>query len=309
MDWVEVSLSVDGELAEAVAEVLARYVPNGVVMEQGIRHLDDDDMGSPDGLVIVRAYLRADERLEENRRKIEEGLHYLGTIQALPAPAFRAVADQNWMEAWRQHYRPIPIGRRLMVLPSWMESPDPSRAVIKIDPGMAFGTGTHPSTQLCLQLMDELLDQETKIATRPAATMIDVGCGSGILSIAGMKLGVDQAVGVDIDPTAIVNARENARANGIGPRLVLEVGSVAEILAGRFVLTSAALVVVNILAPVIVRLLDEGLAHLLEPCGSMIMAGILEPQVSEVVAAARNEGLLPRTQRQMGEWVALEMSC
>jgi ribosomal protein L11 methyltransferase len=312
MDWVEVSLTVNGELAEAVAEVLARYSRNGVTTEQGIRHLDDEDLDTPDGPITVRAYLPADSQLLETQRKIEDALHYLGMIQAVPAPTFRAIAEQNWMEAWRQHYRPIPIGRRLMVLPAWIEPPDPKRIAIRIDPGMAFGTGAHPSTQLCLEFMDALLDpvqaHESATGTRPAVTLIDVGCGSGILTIAGMKLGVASAVGVDIDPTAVANARENARANGIGTGLVFEVGSIAEILGGRFMLRSASLVVVNILAPVIVRLFAEGLADLLEPSGSMILAGILETQADQVEAAAWRTGLSLRERRQMGEWVGLAMS-
>src|SRR5512139_3627647 len=101
MAWLEVSLSVNGELAEAVAEVLSRYCGNGVAMEQGIRHLDDNDSGTADGPITVRAYLPADEHIQEKRVRIEDALHYLGMIQSLPAPAFRQVKDQNWMEAWR----------------------------------------------------------------------------------------------------------------------------------------------------------------------------------------------------------------
>lgn len=310
MQWLEVSLTVNGELAEAVAEVFARYSRNGVTTEQGIRHLDDEDAGTPDGPVTVRAYVPADGRSEETRRKIEEGLHYLGMIQELPSPTFRLIADQNWMETWRQHYRPIPLGRRLVVLPVWIEPTDPSRIAIKIDPGMAFGTGTHPSTQLCLELIDSLLggpaDAGTPAASKGAVTFIDIGCGSGILSIAAMKLGASTALGVDIDPAAIQNARENARVNQIGPRLALEVGSVGEIQTGRFILGSASLVVVNILGPVIVRLFEEGLGELLEPGGSMILSGMLETQTADVEYAARKSGLTIEERRQMGEWVALE---
>ena len=96
-----------------------------------------------------------DEHIEETRQKLEESLYYLGMIQPLPAPTFTPIADQNWMEAWKQHYKPIPIGKRLMIVPAWLDSPEPNRIPIKIDPGMAFGTGTHPTTQLCLGLMEK----------------------------------------------------------------------------------------------------------------------------------------------------------
>ena len=167
------------------------------------------------------------------------------------------------MEAWKQHYRPIPIGRRLMILPAWLEAKDPERIAVKIDPGMAFGTGTHPSTQLCLEFLDDLLDA----ASRAPATFIDIGCGSGILAIAALKLGVKSALGVDIDGDAIVNARENARVNGLGSELILGAGSVGEILDGTFAFRSAPLVAANILAPVIVRLLQDGLVDVLSTGG------------------------------------------
>src|SRR3972149_4122424 len=151
-NWLEVSLVVNGELAEAVADVLARFAPNGVMTEQGVRYADDEDPGTPAGLIPLRAYLEMDDRIEEARQKLEESLHYLGMIQPLPAPVYKEVADQNWMEAWKQHYKPILIGQRLVILPAWLASPDSNRVAIKIDPGMAFGTGTHPTTPLCLGL-------------------------------------------------------------------------------------------------------------------------------------------------------------
>ena len=312
MNWLEVSLTVNGELAEAVADVLARHCEGRVVTEQGVQHIDEEDVGTPDGPITVRGYLPEDWGLEERRRGIEEGLHYLGMIQKLPAPVFQTVVERNWMEAWREHYRPIPIGRRLMVLPTWLESPDPSRIAVRIDPGMAFGTGTHPSTQLCLQLLDEQLDPSRghlgASNDGDAVTLIDVGCGSGILCIAALKLGVKRALGVDVDPASIENARENAVANGLGSEIALEVGSVAEIRAGRFTLRTARLVAVNILAPVITRLFAEGLADLLEPNGFMILAGILDVQEAGVLDAVRAADLSLLDRREMGEWVGLMVS-
>lgn len=313
MDWIEISLTVNGELAEAVAEVLSRYCSNGVMTEQGVRHLDDRDAGTPDGPITVRAYLPADSSLDAKRAQIVEALHYLGMIQPLPAPAFRPVADQNWMEAWRRHYRPIEIGRRLMVVPAWIEPAEQDRIAVKIDPGMAFGTGTHPSTQLCLQFIDSILDSATGQVPsrdeRPAISIIDVGCGSGILSIAALKLGAVSALGVDTDIEAVRNSRGNADLNGIGGELFLGLGSVREILDGKFGIRSAPLVVVNILAPVIADLFGDGLARLLDPGGALILAGILENQASEVESAARNAGMmLQGGTAQMGDWVALRMS-
>jgi ribosomal protein L11 methyltransferase len=311
MDWLEVSLTVNGELAEAVVDVLARFAPNSVATEQGVRQDNADAEGSADGPVTVRAYLPMDEQIESTRQKIEESLHYLGMIQALPPPGFRRVVDQNWMEAWKQHYEPIAIGQRLMIVPAWLELKQPERVQVKINPGMAFGTGTHPSTQLCLEFIEGALDQARASPYRTDAefprTFIDLGCGSGILSISALKLGASSALGVDIDPESISNARENASLNGIGPELALGVGSLQDILEGRFPLRTAPLVAANILAPVIVRLFEEGLAELVEQGGAIILGGILQSQAETVQAAAQHSGLGLRDRRQSGDWVALAM--
>lgn len=308
MNWLEVSMTVDGELAESVADVFARFAPNGVMTEQGVKYNDAEDAGTPTGPITVRAYLEVNEELEETRQKLEEALFYLGMIRTLPAPSYRQIADQNWMEAWKQYYKPILIGQRLLILPAWMESPEPERVAIKIDPGMAFGTGTHPTTQLCLELMEKIFDGGKNSVYGPPSSIIDVGCGSGILSIAAIKLGAAKALGVDIDPESITNSRENAETNGVGEELILGVGSVGEILEGKFAFKSAPLVVANILAPVIVRLFEAGLADLVEEGGAVILSGILFEQEESVIEAGQAQGLRLTERRQMGDWVALTMS-
>jgi ribosomal protein L11 methyltransferase len=281
---------------------MARFAYSGVMMEQGVKYNDEEDAGTPTGPITVRAYLEMDDQIEEKRQKLEESLYYLGMIQPLPAATYRQIADQNWMEAWKQHYKPILIGKRLVIVPAWMESPDSGRVAIKIDPGMAFGTGTHPTTQLCLELMEKEFD------LRQPSRLIDVGCGSGILSIAAIKLGAGTALGVDIDAGSVQNSRENARANGVGEEFILGIGSVDEIRNGQFAFAQAPLVVANILAPVIIRLFDGGLADLIEPDGAIILSGILQEQEERVVEAAQAQALRMTERRQMGDWVALSMS-
>ena len=324
MNWLEVSLTVNGELAEAVADVLARFAYSGVMMEQGVKYNDAEDAGTPNGPITVRAYLEIDEKIEETRQKLEEALYYLGMIRPLPTPVFQQIADQNWMEAWKQHYKPILIGKRILILPAWMESPEPDRVAIKIDPGMAFGTGTHPTTQLCLELIEMFFDDRPRMTPALAlgasvddekpstvyrpSSVIDIGCGSGILSIAALKLGAERVLGVDIDSESITNSRENADANGIGNELTLGLGSVPEILAGQFEITSASLVVANILAPVIIRLCGDGLANLIEVDGAIILSGILLEQEQDVIEAGQAHGLRMTERRQIGDWVALMLS-
>lgn len=317
-NWLEVSLNVDGELAEAVADVLARFAPNGVVTEQGVRFNDEEDEGTPSGPINVRAYLVADEHLDETRQKLEESLYYLGMIQPLPTPTFTPIADQNWMEAWKSRYQPIPIGKNLMIVPVWMDSPEPGRISIKIDPGMAFGTGTHPTTQLCLELLETVIsrlgirNQEEPTKSQALSPnylipfVIDLGCGSGILSVAALKLGAAQALGVDIDEAAVKNSRENAENNGVSSEaFILGLGSVAEIKDGKFPIRQAPLVLANILAPVLIRLFDAGMADLVAPGGAIILSGILDHQAADVTAAAEKHGLTFVEQRQIGDWVAL----
>ena len=307
MNWLEVSLTVDGELAEAVADVLARFAPNGVMTEQGVKFVDEEDLGTPSGAIIVRAYLEMDGHIEETRQKLEESLFYLGMIQPIPTPVYKQIADQNWMEAWKQRYQPIPIGRRLIIVPVWLDSPEPERIPIKIDPGMAFGTGTHPSTQLCLALIESWFKQ-SKIANRKSEIVIDIGCGSGILSIAALKLGAQAALGVDIDVESVTNARENADQNGIVEEFIVGRGSVTEVLEGKFPYRQAPLVVANILAPVIIRLFEDGLADLAEPGGTVILSGILHEQAQKVIEAGQAKGLVLNERKQRGDWVALALS-
>jgi ribosomal protein L11 methyltransferase len=305
MNWLEVSMTVNGELAEAVADVLARFAPNGVTTEQAVDFINDEDEGTPVGPITVRAYLPANQRLEETRQKLDQALFYLGMIQPLPAPTFTPVADKNWMEAWKEHYRPIPIGKTLIIVPAWLESPEAERIPIKIDPGMAFGTGTHPTTQLCLELIESAF-QYPITPNCPPLNVIDVGCGSGILSIGALKIGAVFALGVDIDEASVKASRENADANGIAPeRFAIGLGSVTEIRKGKFRIRQAPLVLANILAPIIIRLFGMELADLVAPGGVLILSGILAEQAGPVQSAAEERGLRFVEKRQSGDWVAM----
>lgn len=300
--WLEISLTVDPELAEAVSELLSRYVSNGVVVESGVTYNDAEDEGTPFGPARVYGYLVNDEHLEETRQRIEEGLWYLGRIaesasNSIPAPSYRPIHDEDWMAAWKQHYRPIPIGERLLILPAWIEDPRQGRIAVKIDPSMAFGTGTHPTTQLCMELLEKTV--------RAGQPVIDVGCGSGILSIGAIKMGASKALAVDIDHAAIRSTRENAQANGVLDAIETGAGSVTEVKAGQFSIRQAPLVLANILAPIIIRLFDAGLADLVAPGGALVLSGILDTQAADVLQAAEKAGLHKTDLRQINDWVAL----
>lgn len=297
--WLQVSLTVDGELAEAVAEVLNRYTSGGVVVESNVKYRDAEDEGTPYGPVKVYGYLIIDANIESNRHKLEEALWHLHAIRELPQPEYSEIADENWMEAWKSHYHPIPIGRKLLVLPAWIEQEDTSRVAVKIDPSMAFGTGTHPSTQLCLELLEDY--------TVPGKPVIDIGCGSGILSIAALKLGASRAVSVDIDAAAVKATLENSLANGVNEKVETGPGSVEEVSSGNFSARHAPVVLANILAPILIRLFESGMARLAAPGGVIILAGILAEQGAGVRAAGEAQGLDFVEERHSGDWVALVM--
>jgi ribosomal protein L11 methyltransferase len=312
---LELSVEVDPEAAEAVSELINRY--NGGDYDSDSEHGEaggggavieatgfDDEARPVDGeyRVVVKTYLKPGPRGEQIRRQIEEGLWRLSLIYPIPEPHVRTVREEDWAHAWKKFYKPMRIGRRILLKPSWEDiAADPTDIVIELDPGMAFGTGMHPSTRLCIAALEDVI--------RPGDLMLDVGTGSGILAVVAMKLGASQVVATDIDPLAVKVARENVVLNGIdagpGGPIDLRQGSVPADMAGRFPVVAA-----NILPNVLVKLLDGGygnpsLAEPVAPGGCIIMSGIIEDQALPVIEAATRHGLTLVDTKQEGDWVAL----
>ncbi|MDO9085518.1 MAG: 50S ribosomal protein L11 methyltransferase [Anaerolineaceae bacterium] len=297
ISWLEVKIICDGEIAESVSEILSRYVTQGVVTETDAIYDDAEEILLETGEIRVFGYLINDETVEEKRQKIEEGLWHLSIIKPIPQPTYQIIHNEDWMESWKKYYNPIKIGKRLLILPAWLENPYPERVAIKIDPSMAFGTGTHPTTQLCMLLTEEVMKQNTNV--------IDVGCGSGILSITVLKLGAKRALGVDLDYPSIVATKKNAEINQVQEKIEVGTGSVTEILAGTFSIKRAELVMVNILAPIIIRLFDNGLSKLIKENGYLILSGILDHQSNEVIEKAENTGLQLIKKEMINDWVGM----
>ena len=296
--WIEVSLRADGESAEAIAEVLGRFGHQGVSLEQvGIPPdtWDETDIPPAEDL-ILRVYFPDDETLEEKKRQLESALGHMRLMYPMPTPAYRRVQDADWAEAWKAHYRPLRIGGRLLIRPLWIDVELAEGDIeIALDPGMAFGTGTHPTTQLCLAALERLL--------QPGQEVLDLGAGSGILSIAAAKLGARKVLALDIDPIAVQATQENAAANGVAEIIAPLEGGLESVLtsARRF-----DLVIVNILARVILQLAEQGLSQILRPGGRAIFSGIIDSQVDEVEAALRRAGLQPAARRRSGDWALIE---
>ncbi|MCB2210232.1 50S ribosomal protein L11 methyltransferase [bacterium] len=297
--WLQVKFRTNGELAEALAELLARFVSNGVVVESVTEFDAHTQEHLPTGLLDVSGYLTVDEHIEETRQKLEEALWHMGQIQPLPEPTYTPIHNEDWMAAWKSHYTPIPVGENLLILPAWKPPAEyQSRTLIRINPAMAFGTGTHPTTQLILTLLEKHI--------QPDEPLIDVGCGSGILSIAALKLGASHALAVDVSNAAVLSTMENAGLNGFSPvDLETGKGSVEEILTDRYSTMEAPLVLVNILAPIILRLFGDGLAKLVSPGGTLLLSGLLDHQEADVLERCEAEGFTLLERLSQDDWVSL----
>lgn len=299
--WVEVSLLVDQELAEPVASAIGEVIPAGVVIERAYDHLTPGGKDEIVGPVRVYGYLPADDLLEERRQRISRAIFFLSKISPLPDPSYTPLEVEDWTTAWRKHYRPIPLGSKLIVVPSWLKNPDPERRAVYLDPGQAFGSGSHPSTQLCLILIEEHLGEHA------VQYMLDIGCGSGILSIAAVKLGVDFALGVDKDPLSVEVARENAQKNQVSDKTRFAAGSVRELLRGEIQPGQAPLTAVNMIAPHLEDLLKRGLPEVISPGGTLILSGILEDQITPLLKMIYDREMRITARRQQGDWVGLQV--
>lgn len=284
MKWLAVSLIVDAETAEAVVEVLSRYVPQGVAVDQGD--------GGTSKMVTVRAYLEVDEFLEENKRKIEESLWHLGQISPIPEPEFSYIEDQDWTAAWKEKLQVLRLGKNIVVKPSWRDYvPVGDEVIIEMDPGRAFGTGLHPTTQLCVEALEELME--------PGLRVLDLGTGTGVLALVAGKLGATEVLAVDLDSYAIVATRRNAKVNDLVQQIRPVQGSLAAV-SGVY-----DVVMANILAPVIIKMSQEGLAARVRTGGVLVASGVLVEQKEMVSDALGRAGFQIVESRQIDDWVAL----
>jgi ribosomal protein L11 methyltransferase len=307
MNWIEISVQADGEAAEAVSGLFNRLNSRpdgqgGAVTEVGGFDLVGEDHHPT---VVVKTYLPADAaETPDIQRQIEEGLWYLGRIYPLGEIRVRPLAEEDWANAWKASYRPLHIGRRFWIVPAWERESvplGPDDLPIILDPGMAFGTGLHPSTQLCLMALED--------AARPGERVLDAGCGSGILSVGAVRLGAGQVDAFDIDPIAVRATEENASPNAL-PIPIHVIASAGPDESAFWRDKNGArqawdVILVNILPHVIISLLEAGLHTHLAPGGRMILAGIIEEREPEVRAALVEHGLVVIRKRGLGDWVAL----
>lgn len=212
------------------------------------------------------------------------------------APTLHPLTDPGWHEAWRAHFRPLPVGRRLLVAPPWAAAAVDGRVVVVIEPGRAFGTGQHASTAGCLVRIEALVERGAP------ARMLDLGTGSGILAVAAARLGVASVLAVDDDPDAVAAARANAARNGVADRVEVRLGD-----AAALALPAAPLVAANLLAAAHRRLAPV-YRRLVEPGGRLILGGLLDGEVAEVARALSAEGFAPAASVSREGWTTLDLA-
>jgi ribosomal protein L11 methyltransferase len=296
-EWLELAVEVDAEAVEAVSEVFARHGYNeGVAVDQPFTQEADGDRLAVDITrpFTVRTFVSAGDVRPEALEEIRQALWYLGRLRHVGELRVTARREDEWADAWKEHYRPQRVGRRVVVRPPWYEyAPEGDDVVVVLDPGMAFGTGLHPSTRL------SVLGLEAEL--QPGASVLDVGSGSGILAIGAALLGAGPVTAVDIEPVAVRATRENAERNGVADRIAVAEGSVG---SGGPVTGTFDLVLANIIARVLIELSAE-LAAATAPGGTLVLAGIIEGREPEVRAAFDGLGLGLVRRAQEEDWVSL----
>jgi ribosomal protein L11 methyltransferase len=282
----ELTVEVPEEASEGVTNLVWELGALGVVEEEA--------PGRPPRLRAFFPKTTFARALEESVREYLAGLRELG-FPGAGEPSVGALANEDWAEAWRAHFRPLTVGKRLLIAPPWDRPPANGRVVIAIEPGRAFGTGQHPSTLGCLERLESL------IARTAPRRLIDLGTGSGVLAIAAARLGVGQVLAVDDDPDAVASAMANAARNRVCDRVRCVLGD-----AGALADSAAPLVVANLLTAAHLRLAPR-YARYVAPGGALVLGGVLDAEAAGVEVAVGGHGFAPRASTSVEGWTTLEL--
>jgi len=302
MQWLELMVQAHPEAVESVSELLNRYAPGGVAIEEPIELIDEGQeyrvlTSQP---VLVRAYVPIDGAEVEVQQRVAEGLwhfkslgaHFVGDLQT------RVLNEEDWANAWKDYFHVTHIGRRIVIRPSWRDyTPKDDEAVIELDPGMAFGTGQHPTTRLCLEQLEKY--------AQPGMRVLDVGTGSGILALAAARLGAARVDGIDNSSVAVESAIANAAANGLSDAIRVTSGTLDEETATRLA-GQYDLVLANILAHIIGGMAAQ-LAQVMAPGAVLIASGIIEARLPEAEDPLAAAGLQTIDRAMIDDWIALIM--
>jgi ribosomal protein L11 methyltransferase len=300
MHWLELTVKAHPEAVESVCELMSNYSTEGVVIEEPYELTDEGQdyrilHGQP---VTVHAYLPMDGTEGEKQQQIEHGLWHLSSLGAhfVGEMQTRSVDEEDWANAWKEYYHVTHIGQRLVIRPSWREyMPKEYEVVLTLDPGMAFGTGIHPTTRLCLERIEQLV--------QPGMRVLDVGTGSGILALAAAKLGADSVYAIDNSSVAVESAGANIEMNNLGGRIQVVLGVLDETearrMAGRY-----DLVIANIIAHIIGSIAPQ-LAMALADDGLLVVSGIIEARRPDAEGPLLAAGLELVQEMKIDDWLAL----
>lgn len=299
-DWTEIAVTIKAEDTDRAGDITQMVVPYGIYIEDysnleeeawEIAHIDliDEDLLQKDRTKsIIHVYISPEENPSEAISFLKERFDAEGIWNEI---SMANCAEEDWINNWKKYFKPIPVGERLLVRPMWEEEYDAGdRVVLHLEPGLAFGTGTHETTRLCMELLEKYIE--------PNDTLLDMGCGSGILSVAGLLLGAESAVGVDIDALAVKTAIANAGVNGVSDKFTGICGNLAEKVSGKF-----DVVVANIVADIVI-LLTQDAPRFMNPDTIYIMSGIIDTREDDVLACLAEKFELIDRREEKG-WVAL----
>ena len=307
MKWVEISIHTTQQAVEPVSNILHEAGSSGVVIEDPevltrdwtdqfgeIYDLNPDDY--PREGVLVKAYLQATSFLPETVEQIKEAIEQLASYDIDISPntiKLGEVNEEDWAVAWKKYYKPVRITDTFVITPTWEEVPDRTAqdVVIELDPGMAFGTGTHPTTVLCLQTLEGIV--------KPGDHVLDVGTGSGVLSIAAAKWGAEDVLALDLDEVAVQSAIFNVQLNRVESVVNVRQNDLVKGVTNRY-----NVIVANILAEIVVRLIEDSV-ELLESNGHLILSGIIQKKQPMVEAALVKAGFLIKKVDQEEDWVVI----
>ena len=305
-DWIEVTIITSSEAVEAVQGILYTTDVKGVSvvdsedLEFKKKHpgdwdyFDEEILNIKEGAVVKGYYLEEDnvEEIVEHIKEKINGLGEFGIDKGDGTVFFNKVSEEDWANNWKKYYKPTKVGARLVVKPLWEEySKKPHELIIELDPGMAFGTGTHETTRMCLQGLERYVGEDT--------TVFDIGTGSGILAIGAAKLGAKKAIGVDLDPVAVDSAKENVTLNNLSDNIEILHGDLMEVVEGK-----ADIVVANIIADVI-KFLTPMVKDYIVDDGYFISSGIIKDKKDEVVEVIIKNGFEPVEINNQGEWICI----
>ncbi|MEW6230678.1 MAG: 50S ribosomal protein L11 methyltransferase [Chloroflexota bacterium] len=309
MVWVEVAVSADAEAVEALAGLFRDFCHGGVAIEPTVQPLAEGGVVvDPAQPVAVRGYIPADGKERTKLRQLKTATDHLSFVRPISRLRTRRVAEDDWAHAWKEHYQVLHLGRSLVIVPVWRRyNPGVGELLIYLDPGMAFGTGLHPTTTMCLVELEKRVTAGAKV--------LDLGTGSGILAIAAARLGARGVLALDIDPVAASAARSNVELNRLQGIVQVVQGTISSSgqitpdpsILGPTALPPFDLVVANIIAGVIVEM-APGLAAVLAREGMLLASGIIAEREQEVCRALQEAGFAISESLHQGDWVTLVSS-